>query len=195
MLSVSGSQLSRNDILSMINGEPALNATIEESRLTDVCADMRSEFELLCNMHTEPDSAMICRLHALLAAENDDHDYRRGTPQIREMALTPPHSSEISGLMRHMEIDLAASRADSIDRAVLLHDMVMSIWPFNEYNDATAYAVMSYSLLSAGYPLPSIELTQYEHRRLTAEYIHKGTSAGLTSMLLINLINEYENLK
>ncbi len=176
----------------MLDGECALEATIEESRFTDACLTLRTEFDMLCGMRTEPDEKTIRLFHSIIAGGCDDDDYRKGTPQIKEMALTPPHSSELPERMRRIETDMAAAVwLDAIDPAVALHDKIMSVWPFNDYNDATAYAAMSYSLLLAGYPLPTMQLTQYEHRRLAAEYVHAGTSDGLTAMLLINLINEY----
>lgn len=193
MLSVSGSSLQHDSIHKMLCGECALNATIEEYRLADACLKLRSEFDTLCDMHIEPDTRIIQLFHSILSGDCDDDDFRRGTPQIKEMALTPPHSSEIPERMRRIETDMAAAVwADAIDPAVALHDKIMSVWPFNDYNDATAYAAMSYTLLLAGYPLPTIPLTQYEHRRLAAEYVHAGTSNGMTAMLLIDLINEYK---
>lgn len=192
MLSVSGSTLQQDSIHNMIKGECALEATIEEARLTDACLRLRTEFDMLCGMHTEPDEKIIQLFHSIISGDEDEHDYRKGTPQIKEMALTPPHSSEIPERMRRIKTDIASSVwTDTIDPSVTLHDMIMSVWPFNDYNDATAYAAMSYNLLLSGFPLPAINLTQYEHRRLTAEYVHAGTSYGMTAMLLINLINEY----
>ena len=192
MMSVSGSSLEPDAIHKIISGECALEATIEESRLVDALIKLRTEFDMLCAMRTDPDEKTIRAFHSIIAGGYDDDDYRKGTPQIKEMALTPPHGSEIPERMRQIEIDIAAaSWNDSIDKAAALHDMIMSVWPFNDYNDATAYAAMSYSLLLAGYPLPTIKLTQYEHRRLAAEYVHAGTSNGITTMLLISLLNEY----
>ena len=192
MMSVSGSSLQPESIHRMAEGECALEATIEESRLFDACLRLRTEFDMLCGMRTEPDEKTIRLFHSMLAGDGDTYDYRKGTPHIKEMALTPPHSSEIPERMRRIETDMAAvSWQDDIDPAVTLHDMIMSVWPFNEYNDATAYAAMSYRLLLAGYPLPAVKLTQYELRRLAAEYIHAGTSNGITTMLLIALLNEY----
>ena len=187
MMSVSGSSLKPESIHDMIGGECALEATIEESRLLDAC------LRLLCGMRTEPDEKTIRMFHSILAGDCDTDDYRKGTPHIKEMALTPPHSSEIPERMRRIETDMAAVFwQDDIDPAVTLHDMIMSVWPFNDYNDATAYAAMSYRLLLSGYPLPAVKLTQYEHRRLAAEYIHAGTSNGIKTMLLIDLLNEYK---
>ncbi len=193
MLSVSGSSLDQSSVHNMINGEYALEATIEESRLADACLRLRTEFDMLCGMRTEPDEKVIRLFHSIIAGDEDTSDYRKGTPRIKEMALIPPHSSEIPEHMRRIDTDIsAADWADAIDPSVRLHDMIMSVWPFNDYNDAAAYAAMSYNLLLSGFPLPTMKLTQYEHRRLSAEYVHAGTSYGMTALLLINLINEYK---
>lgn len=190
MLSVSGSSLSLQQVASMINGECIPDATIEESLLVDACLKLRTEFDILCGMRTEPNAAVARSFHSIISGSATESDYRKGTPRLKDMDHTPPHGSEIPKHMRKMEIEIAAADEDAISSAVHMHDMIMSIWPFNDYNEATAYAIMSYKLLLSGYPLPAINLTAYEHRRLAAEFTHVGTSNGILSMLLINLINE-----
>lgn len=190
MLSVSGSSLSPRQISDMIDGECVLEATVEEARLIDACLKLRTEFDILCSMHTDPNAAVTRSFHSIISDSESDSDYRKGTPRIKDMDHTPPHGSEIPERMRKMEIQVAASDNDAIASAALMHDILMSVWPFNEYNEATAYAVMSYKLLLSGYPLPAINMTAYEHRRLAAEFVHAGTSNGITSLIMISLINE-----
>ena len=59
MMSVSGSSLQPESIHRMVEGECALEATIEESRLFDACLRLRTEFDMLCGMRTEPDDTLV----------------------------------------------------------------------------------------------------------------------------------------
>jgi Fic family protein len=192
MLSISGSELPHNSALTLISGENVPEATIEDCRLAEAFRQMRVEFDNLCDLQTITDINVIRRFHSIIAGTDTPADFRKGNPRIKEMDFSPPHSSEVPELMRSLEIDMASYRlsADAVSAAAHIHDMIMSIRPFDEFSEATAYAVMSYELLLSGYPLPTLQITAYEHLRLAAEFVHAGTSDGLTSMLLINFLNE-----
>ena len=62
-------------------------------------------------------------------------------------------------------------------------------------SDLTAYAAMSYELLNAGYPLPTLYMYKDEHLSLSSEFIKTGTTKALKKLLIENLISECSDIK
>jgi len=192
MLSLWGSSLSRERAISMAADIAVPEATLQDRTMLYACQLLRSEFDLLYDLQTVPDVRMIYSFHATLSGLDRPAELRKGSHVINEMNHVTPHGSQLPELMD--EIGRVASgflrECDPIAAAARIHDMIISAWPFDENTGPTAYAVMSYCLMLAGYPLPCMDINEYDHLRLAAEYAHAGTSNGLISMLLISSIKE-----
>lgn len=192
MLSLWGSDLPRDKVIAMAAGLSIPEATIGDHTMLYACQQLRSDFDLLYDLQTGPDLKMIYSFHSRLSGSDAPAELRKGSRLISEMNHVPPHGSQLPEIMN--EIGRYASgffrEGDPIAAAARLHDMIITAWPFENNTGPTAYAVMSYCLMLAGYPLPCLEITEYEHLRLAAEYAHAGSSNGLISMLLISCIKE-----
>ena len=136
----------------MLDGSTVREATVEEYRYLRSCVELSLEFRHMVEFDIYLDEKYIRKIHGVLAG-NPSSEYRRSNPVLRDMEYNPPHRSEIGELMKaacreiisdeHYEEPRGRRGADS-------HDMIMAVWPFGERNGETAYAAMSYELLTAG---------------------------------------------
>ncbi len=190
MIRLSGSLLSSDRIADMINGISVSEATIGEYQLIEACRALRSEFGYMLGFNTRLNETLICKIHGILTGGNSE--YRHNNPVIKAMKYNPPNAADIPRLMRACDLEIAANAhyRDSIAGAIRTHDMIISIWPFEEASDLTAYAAMSYELLNAGYPLPSLYIYRDKHLMLSSEFTRTGSSRELRKLLIDNLISE-----
>ena len=79
---------------------------------------------------------------------------------------------------------------DRVGGAVRTHDMIMAVWPFEERTGETAYAAMSYELLTAGYPLPALDIDEKAHLALAKEFVKSGASHQLYAAVVDNLFEQ-----
>ena len=193
MLSLCGCTLTRREMMQLLAGDTLLNATLEDMRLVQALGILRREFDSLADLQIHPDLTVIRRFHQILSGEAGPPPYRKQRLRLEEIRYEPPAPEDIPAQMEALEKEIGASlsgKGDVIDYAVRNHDRFMSIMPYGEFSGPTAFAVMSYQLLQAGLPLPAPDITPKEHLRLTAEFVHAGTSTGMQSLLLICFIRE-----
>ncbi len=191
MVRLSGSQLTKMQIGAMLDGDTVDEATIEEYRYLRACTELYLEFRHMVSLDMCLDEKYIRRFNSILSGD-EFFEYRRGNPVLREMSYNPPHSCDIKELMRDADREIASAEhgADPVEGAVRTHDMIMAIWPFEEKNAETAYAAMSYELFYAGYPLPTLDITEAEHFQLTADFIQKGSSLRFRTEVIENLLDQ-----
>ena len=192
MMAISGCELGRDRIRAMVDGEMVPEATLEEFRLLESFRELRRELGWACDMHTETDSTLLEKFHMIISGSGLPCEYRKTAPRIREMDYTPPSGADVPEIMADFarELSRLAVPDDPLYTGVLINDMVMAVMPYEEYSQPLAFAAMSSYFLNAGYPLPVPDISRYDHLRLAAEYVHRGTSRGLLSMVLISFIQE-----
>lgn len=193
MLALCGCTLPRPDMLRLLAGETLLNATLEDLRLVQAIGRLRREFDSLADLQIHPDLSVIRRFHQILTGETEPPAYRKEPLWLETIRYEPPLPEEIPERMEALEREIGASlsgQGEVTDYAVRIHDRLMSIMPFEIFTAPTAFAVMSYQFFQAGYPLPAPDMTASEHLRMTAEFVHAGTSEGMQCLLLISFIRE-----
>lgn len=193
MFSISGSTLSHEQIKAMMDEECVFEATIEEFQLLEACRSLKNEFNYMADFATKPDRKHLSLFNTILSGS--DSALRNHSLYIEEMNSEAPSPESIPAGFRECEIEYLSHSSsgtvlDVLSGAVKAHDMLLSLWPFENSGSITAYAALSYELYLSGFPLPTLNLTHFEHLRLCAEYVHAGTSTGILSLLLMNLIEE-----
>lgn len=191
MMKISGSLLSKARIGAMLDGSTVREATVEEYRYLRSCVELYLEFRHMVEFDIYLDEKYIRKIHGVLAG-NPSSEYRRSNPVLRDMEYNPPHRSEIGELMKAAcrEIISDEHYEDRVGGAVRTHDMIMAVWPFEERNGETAYAAMSYELLTAGYPLPALDIDEKAHLTLAKEFVKSGASHQLYAAVVDNLFEQ-----
>ncbi len=196
MMKITGSFLSQNRIGAMLDGETVNEATVEEYRYLRACMALYREFRHMADFNNYLDEKYIVRIHKILSG-SDSSDYRRGDTKVNQMEYQPPRSAEIGRLMKVVDREIASEEhyEDRVAGAVRTHDMIMAVWPFEEGNAETAYAAMSYELFWAGYPLPALDITDIQHFELSSDFVQKGNSSRLYSVVVDNLLEQCGGIK
>ena len=196
MMKISGSFLSKARIGAMLGGETVEEATVEEYRYFRACIALYGEFRHMADFNNYLDEKYIARIYRILSG-TESANYRKINCQVKEMDYQPPDSFKIAQLMKAADREMASDEhyADRVSGAVRTHDMIMAVWPFEQYNAETAYAAMSYELFWAGYPLPALDITDTEHFSLSSGFVQKGDSLPLYSAVVDNLLEQCGGVK
>lgn len=192
VLRISGCSLPHSSIISMAQGHNIREATINDYQLVEICRSILAEFEYMIGFDTLLDTKTITRLHQILTDSPDPVPYRNRNLFVDEMLYPAPGPARIPPLMRACEQEISSEehQAESLTGAIRTHDMLISIWPFQDKSDTLAYICMSYELLKGGYLLPTMDLTRDQHLKLSAEFTDKGSSKAFTELLINSLIDE-----
>ena len=191
MMKISGSLLSKARIGAMLDGDRVQEATVEEYRYLRACTELYGEFRHMADMSISLDEKYINRIYETLS-EKTFRGYRSSEYTVREMNYRVPDSREIPVLMKAADREIASEEhyEDRVLGAVRTHDMILSIWPFEEKNGEVAYAAMSYELFAAGYPLPVLDISDTEHLRLSSEFVRNGSSVHLCGEVIDSLLDQ-----
>ncbi len=196
MIKISGSALSVSQIADVLNGKSVPEAMISEYQLAEACRKLRTEFSYMIDLNTKLDEKNISLINKILNFSNSTK-YRKNNIFIDAMEYMPPKPENIPKFMRACSLEIRSDEhhIDALSGALRTHNMIISIWPFEEMSDLTAYAAMSYELLNAGYPLPTLYMYKDEHLSLSSEFIKTGPTKALKKLLIESLISECSDIK
>ena len=189
MIKLSGSNLTQDDLNVINNGEVCSYATLEDYSMIERLRKLREEFSEMSILHNEPDAASAICFNKILRDGGDVH-YRSSDGYDDTLEHRLPPAKDIPAIMEALTIKLKKSEdlTDPVYTAVLFHDLIMSIKPFDTMNELTACACMDYALLYAGFPLPALLINRDDHIKLTWSSVredHKGTFYGLITENLL----------
>ena len=204
-LRLDGSNLTRENIKAVLDGEVMLGGRIMDHLLIERLRDLLVRLYGLAAMKQTPDGNMVRQIAGMISGSDDKKiDWRKTTPVLRQYGFTPPLPSELPGRMQEF-FQFASSPDESetpFPKAAEIHDRFLKIYPLSENNEFTARALMEYHLIVRGYPAVTLRAGEQEYNRQIAQYIQRGreTSFGQELMeetsdrfsLMIQL-TEYEN--
>ncbi len=191
MMKISGSLLSKARIGAMLDGDRVTEATVEEYRYLRACTELYGDFRHMADFSISLDEKYIIRIYETLSGKAFG-GYRSFGCTVEDMNYRAPESREIPGLMKAADREIASEEhcEDRVTGAVRTHDMILSIWPFEEKNGEVAYASMSYELFAAGYPLPVLDISDKEHLRMSSEFVRSGSSAHFSGEVIDSLLDQ-----
>ncbi len=194
VLRVSGCTLSRERILAMIEGENIREATINDYQMMQCCQALYSEFEYMLGFDTDLNAKLFGRIHQIFSGLPAEASIRDRNFFVDEMLYPAPGPARIPELIRTCELEITSQdhKNDSLEGALRTHNMLIAIWPYTEGSDILAFVCMSYELLKAGYPLPTLDISRKQHLELSSEFTDRGSSSLLKEILIENLIAECE---
>ena len=103
-------------------------------------------------------------------------------------------------LPQEIEEELAAlfrragrMETDAAERAVFVHNEIMRIYPFKNWNEEIARAALEYILVYEGRAFCDLAVTEQEYNNAVSGYLHKGDSRTLLTIVRANLLMAEEN--
>jgi len=159
--------------------------------MLDRLEELRQFIYRLTDMGAGLSQQIIKDMHAIISGQNRREEYRKSSPVLRDYGCMAMMASDIPDAMAQL-VHLAGQRGvgaessvgeNPLEKAALLHNRLLEIYPFHEENEMTARAVMYYILAEAGLPLAALHLSREEYQMLFSHYLKHRDSRGLGQLL------------
>lgn len=186
-LRLDGSNLTRENIKAVLDGEVMLGGRIMDHLLIERLRDLLVRLYGMTAMKQTTGEDVVRQIAGMVSGSDDKKiDWRKTTPVLRQYGFTPPLPSELPGKMQ--EFFRFASMPDETEnpfpKAAEIHDRFLKIYPLAENNEFTARALMEYHLITRGYPAVALRAGEQEYNRQIAQYVQRGMKTSFSQELL-----------
>ncbi len=162
-----GSPLTKENIEGILSGEVVMNGRIMDHVMIDKLDNMIGE------------------LYGETKLEFLSKEWRRDTQEVMEYGYFPPLPVEIPGLFNELGEYLAKDdeMEDLIEKAANIHNRFIKMFPFKEENQLVARALMEKFLISRGFPMVYLDVSEETYNKWIEEYLKTGSSEKLATAL------------
>lgn len=196
---LSGSSLSMEQIDTILRGGCIMEATVSAHLMLDRLEELRQFIYRLTDLGAPLSETIVRDMHAILVGKNEREDYRKSTPVLREydcMAMTadliPDAMVQLMRFAGQGTDSAAGSLYNPLERAVLVHNRLLEIYPFREENEMVARAAMYYMVAEAGLPMAAVKLDAEEYRQDFLRYRSKTSDLCLAKHLAQAVVDRLE---
>lgn len=178
-LRLSGSSLRREQVEGILDGEMAMNSSVEEHMRISLLDELRNEIYRLDERNLSISERLVMHLASVISGR-EISEYRKSTPVLMELSYTPVMPGEISDKMKKL-IMFAGREDDCMNhfrKAAEIHNRMMMIMPFGDYNREISLAVMEYYLVSRGFPMACVDVSEQEYNRRLCDYYAAASAAA-----------------
>lgn len=192
-LRLDGSGISRESVSKILKGELVIDATLDEHimvehiknaiRLANNMSDMKNDLNIRC----------LFQFYEALA-DPERAQYRRSNPVLRAFNYNPPHPNDVEEQMNLLINWYNTDRCDEnpILKAVILHNKIIEIYPFENMSELVARMAMNYTLIRNGYPAVGIQMRETDYNDAIAAYIKNEEIQPLYSSTERSIYNKLE---
>lgn len=198
-LHLGGSEITKEMVGNIIDGQFVVEATIEDHRLVERLEDTLKEGISLLEMDYDLDERVLERLGQKFFADGRTN-WRRGNPLNLEYNFTPVYSKDIPEQLQELFRWLYSGdvspeiAANPLLRAAYLHNRFLEISPCDDYCEEMACIIMHYYLMQKGYPPFVLRFSREEYRQAVVAYLKKNDISLFYSCLERSLYNKLEVL-
>jgi hypothetical protein len=204
-LKLNGSNLTAEGVWRIIDGGMVPGAAISDHAAVSRYRALLELFADMIGMRVSLDEKILTRICASLSDEAKPK-YRSGTPVLYHLDYTPPIPEDIQELIhaifRSLDEDPAmagnygvhSDSKNAVRRATLIHDRIICVYPYVNHSEALARAAMQFELLSAGFPVAPLDISETEYNGLVAKALKTGEEGALGEVIIEGLYKKYDNL-
>ena len=192
-LRLASSQLSKESLETIVNGGVILEASIKDHIMIEILQKLRGEIYSLRDMHEELSKETLNKFY-FIASNGQTPNYRKSNPVIVQLSHNPTLPQEIEGEIKKMFFSLYADNEniDIFERAAIVHNKIIKIYPYPDNNELIARVAMLYILVQNGYPICSLSLSEQEYNQALADYMRNGNVEKIYQSLLRGTFNKLE---
>jgi hypothetical protein len=172
-LRLTGSKLTKEGVLSIIDGKMVPKATIAEHQLVERHVGTVKLFQKMQHMQISLDSKSLADIYRAISGD-DNPKYRRVTPILLEFDYTPPFFDEIESRLAKLFGEISVSECGVIRAAASIHDGIIKIYPYEPDSATLARAALQYILFSHGLPIIQLDLSEHDYNTIISEALNKG---------------------
>jgi hypothetical protein len=204
-LKLNGSNLTAEGVWRIIDGGMVPDAAISDHAAVSRYRALLELFADMIGMEVSLDEKILTRMYAALS-DDSAPEYRQGTPTLYHLDYTPPLPEDIRELIRVIFRSLDEDPAmagnygvhsdskNAVRRAALIHDRIICVYPYENYSEALARAAMQFELLSAGFPVAPLNISETEYNGRVAKALRTGDEGSVEEVIIDGLYRKYDNL-
>lgn len=183
---LAGSVINEETAARIAAGDCVLEATLEEHMMVNNLMSVLPLMEVLLGMQEELSCQTLDKFYQKVSG-GETAAYRKTTPILFHLSYNPVLPQEIEEELKSLFARLHdGSIKDPLGRAVYVHNQLIRIYPFDEYNEVLARAALAYELMYSGLPMYPLTLTETEYNSALAEYLKKGSEKTIIDNLRLN---------
>jgi len=190
-----GSVLSRPETEIILKGGFIESANLNDHVLIERYADLIQAANDMLAIESSINKEMIRTFWQKLSGAGEA-SYRKENPVLVSMNYNPPHPSEIE---EQMDILMNWFYSDDMEsnpilKAACLHLIIIEVYPFDTFSEATARAAMYYYLMENGFPAFEIRMKEQEYNIAVMEYLKRENPGPFCREVENSLFNKMELL-
>ncbi len=194
MQRIKGEPLGKREIVEILEGKIVESVPLEAYSFAHNCVALRRDMENCIEMGNYVDVRMLQRWYKILFEK--DAVFRDKNPIIYEWEHIPPPFPDVPLQTENLLKRAAHAKSEEqtpTQKAAWLHLEFLRLYPFGEDTAAMGFALLMYSLMQAGLPLPMLTADDREYNGLVAVYMSKQDAQPFLEMLERSLLNRLES--
>lgn len=182
-----GSGLTREQIEKILGGEFPDEVEISEYILMKKLEDILTFGDKLLDLQEEFDKKTLFKFFRFISEE--EPEFRKTTPVLVHLKYNPVLPQEIDeGLSDLFRTVAGKKNSDPVEKAVMLHDGIIRIYPFRNWNEIIARVALEYSLIYYGEEFCPVTLSETEYNRALTESFRTGQNDVLIKEIRAGLL-------
>ena len=192
-----GRELTRDDVVSILDGNVKKDITIEEHMMIRRFCSLKEEMTGMIEMQTSLNLRSLRRLYAAIAGiPEEEVRYRASNVYLSGISYSMPAFSDVPDQMEILEDELMRpdQEHNELFNAAMMHCRILEIFPFEKYNGILARTVLYYCMMQAGYPIFAFNFSKAEYEAAVARYLRDENIDEFYRGLERSLYNKMEQL-
>ena len=192
-LKLDGSVMTRDLVERVVKGDFIAEASIQDHANIANHLNLFQRVRTMLEMGTELKEKYILRFYEDLV-QPAAVQYRQNNPILFMLDNNPPHFHEMEDQMEVLVQWLHSPDPDlnPIQKAALLHNKIIEIYPFEQGSEMVARAAMYYQLLQSGYPVFSLDLSEQAYYDALRAYLKKEDLRPMYEAVLRGIYTKLE---
>lgn len=186
--------MSPAEIQTILKGGSVGNRSLEEHIRIQNYAEMTRFVQGILPLKDKVDRRLVEQINCILCTgETGEPVFRRRSTVLNEFRISPLAPEEIQeGLERIIKrYNVAYRQLNPVQRACLIHNEMLRVYPFEDANEATARALMNFELMAAGMFPITFTMDREAYRRGISTYINRNDGIPFYNLILQEEIDRY----
>lgn len=171
-LRLEGSQLKKEEIEEIFKGELVKSASIWDYDFLEKHEHLWTEVRNSLELESRINWDLTVKLHGMLSRE-EELGLRTENSMVEELHYVPIHPSKIQREIQVLFQGMQRQKGTVLAKAALLHNQLISIYPFKANNLLAARIAMNYFLMENGYPPVGLGYSREEYFDAVGRYLRQ----------------------
>lgn len=200
-LRMDGYMPTKGNVVKLLNGEMVENMPLMSFALASAWRDVYEDVLSCISMDSRLEGKMLGRWANILCGRSSNQSavdlFRTNNNVVYEWDLIPISSKSINSKLSDMLRDYRINNLISTSPLDLLSEFFLEFNKLYAFGDKTfqvSMSVLMFGILSLGYPLPEITLSDVEFNSIMADYIHDRNIKPFRNILLNCIYNRLDTV-